>query len=94
MTRNSNSIGRLIARELRHGNKLKQDVPATEGTQSMTELLPCPFCGIPARRIKNHGSQEYWGHCRHCFADGPMQPSEAEAIAAWNTRAPVKEPNP
>lgn len=60
----------------------------------MSELLPCPFCGGEADVML---SQSRWGQSytihhdtlRKCPAEyvGSMQfATEAEAIAAWNTR--------
>ena len=58
------------------------------------ELLPCPFCGGEARAWKyshpSHG--EYWRVvCNEpsCCISGD-RPTEAEAIAAWNTRTPIE----
>ena len=52
----------------------------------MTELLPCPFCGGEAQTLRN-GS--WWCvACRTPFCcDVGKFDTEAEAIAAWNTRA-------
>lgn len=53
----------------------------------MADLLPCPFCGGPAHDAHAGGSAWFIGatHADGCFfAD--FQRSEAEAIAAWNTR--------
>ena len=51
------------------------------------ELEPCPFCGGSKVRVKTHGSSDYWGHCKDCFADGPMEPTRDEAVAIWNVRS-------
>lgn len=54
----------------------------------MTDLLPCPFCGGEA-----HISVSSDGYGIECANDRCLDmifdqlPSEAEAIAAWNTRA-------
>lgn len=63
--------------------------------------LPCPFCGSPAGEIVHHFhpmierdgtitearsvqcSQMY----KACLGNGPIEDSEAKAIAAWNRRA-------
>lgn len=53
-------------------------------------LSPCPFCGGEAKVVAPLG----WGNVRsgecgnrNCSATGPWARNEAEAIAAWNTRA-------
>lgn len=51
-----------------------------------TKLLPCPFCGGEAsKRLFYKG--KYRVHCNVCDAhSGDVCDTEAEAIAAWNTR--------
>ena len=53
----------------------------------MSELLPCPFCGGEAHTYRTI-AQRYCAICNEpfCANVGPFD-TEAEAIAAWNTRA-------
>lgn len=56
-----------------------------------TILLPCPFCGGEAHVIVSSDGYgvECWGEL--CTKNQLEEiPTEAEAIAAWNTRAPVE----
>lgn len=51
----------------------------------MKDLKNCPFCGWP--KSQAFGSPgAYWVECADCAAQGPMEDTEAEAIAAWSRR--------
>lgn len=59
------------------------------------ELRPCPFCGKRVSTFGPYGWYRNWGVTHSCSsfysgAQGAFQgfTSEAEAIAAWNTRTP------
>lgn len=56
-------------------------------------LLPCPGCGLADTRViggpGTKGGPQYWAGCDHCRWR-TWGNTEAEAIAAWNTRH--KEP--
>jgi len=55
-----------------------------------TELLPCPFCGGEARPVKQiegrYAIARYSVSCKGCGLVAFYEATEAEAIAAWNTR--------
>ena len=64
----------------------------------MSELkpLPCPFCGGKAPIMEGFATLEVWPHgafhrvyCRSCQVRQLFHLTEAEAIAAWNRRAPL-----
>jgi len=44
----------------------------------------CPFCGRTVNVIKFAVAGAYCVGCTECRALGPVKPTEAEAIAAWN----------
>ena len=54
------------------------------------ELLPCPFCGGQAETLtanSMHGGYLFGIMCNDCRSRGDVYDNEAEAIAAWNSRA-------
>ena len=52
-------------------------------------LKPCPFCsGEFAPIVIPWKEQWSMGFCSGCSASGPVRMTEADAIAAWNIRAP------
>ena len=66
---------------------------------AMTDLLPCPFCGGEAKvgTHENPALGVMWflaGCLRPCDVSPETKifGTEAEAIAAWNTRAPQWQP--
>jgi len=55
----------------------------------MTELKPCPFCGGEAEPFNPFGNINgpWYVRCSDCGGSIRFEHTEAEAIAAWNTRA-------
>jgi hypothetical protein len=53
-------------------------------TDQQAALLDCPFCRSSNVSV---GGMIPWVECADCGACGPVHGTDAEAIAAWNTRA-------
>ena len=55
----------------------------------MSDLLFCPFCGGEAETLtaeSMNGGYLFGIMCSDCRSRGDVYDTEAEAIAAWNTR--------
>ena len=57
-----------------------------------TKLLPCPFCGTPAKFGKHSASDRWYVECPNdsgcrITPSTYAHDSEEGAISAWNTRA-------
>ena len=62
----------------------------------MSELLPCPFCGGEAEMLtaeSMNGGYLFGIMCNDCRSRGDVYGTEAEAIAAWNSRAAMEFDN-
>ena len=63
----------------------------TDQTKPASEWKPCPFCGKDAATIWNPSDTEWTIECYDglggCMAEVAKH-TRAEAITAWNTRAP------
>lgn len=56
----------------------------------MDELKPCPFCGGEAETLtadSMNGGYLFGIMCNDCRSRGDVYDTEAEAVAAWNTRS-------
>ena len=54
-------------------------------TSGKPRLKPCPFCGCAAMGW-TQGSIGFSVICSECAAEGPIEPTQAEADTAWNQR--------
>lgn len=52
-----------------------------------TKLEPCPFDASKKLTV-DHFDDDYHVRCEECGATGPSRRTWAEAVKAWNTRAP------
>ena len=62
----------------------------------MSELLFCPFCGGEAETLtaeSMYGGYLFGIMCNDCRSRGDVYDTEAEAIAAWNSRAAMEFDN-
>lgn len=52
-----------------------------------SELKPCPFCGRDTAEVVGEVGFLVWCGDNDCGTAGPIASTEAQAIAAWNSRA-------
>ena len=76
---------------------------AEKGRPMNAELKPCPFCGAGEATDNNNasfsgvelmvaGADRPYVWCGTCCASTRLAATDAEAIAAWNTRADLVDP--
>lgn len=57
----------------------------------MDDLKPCPFCGLDAKIVKQHGKHLMRYHAIVCSEGCQIYSVNLDkAIEAWNKRAPIK----
>ena len=63
----------------------------------MSDLKPCPFCGLSKTRGKQqhisfaHSEDMDWSRwCQRCGCCGPAGASKPEATKAWNERSAIR----
>lgn len=65
------------------------------GLPTASTLLPCPFCGgnptlfDTSKPVEGASSGDYFLECDGCHLVTNLYAEDDEAIAAWNTRAPL-----
>lgn len=54
------------------------------------EVMPCPFCGnddnLSLDSDYDEHAPEYFVQCQRCWAQGPEDFVEKDAVEKWNTR--------
>lgn len=62
-----------------------------DSSENITALTPCPipWCGGEAQ-YGGEGKIWHYVECSECGWEGPAHKTEADAIAAWNTRNGAK----
>ena len=81
---------------------IKSAIAAVEAWESAPAAqpggnLPCPFCGGAVKTKQDDYGREWIAYCEHtleCGEERWWEPTEAEALAAWNRRAPAAQPQP
>lgn len=67
-----------------------RNVSTKDSQANFDDLRECPFCGGEAETLtaeSMHGGYLFGVMCSDCRSRGDVYTTEAEAIAAWNSRA-------
>ena len=61
----------------------------TLGDAKYLELKPCPFCGgseLDVREVDSATGKRHSVFCGSCWAFGPAETTEKQAMTEWNSR--------